>query len=346
MIKAEIIADSLNEFGNRITTFVITFPRIILAEFNTHRMFSRNSASSRAIPFPKMVEAVQKNPFIPLKWMMDHKGMQGNQYFDQVRSDMCEHEWLKTRDMVIDQAEILNKGIGLTKQMANRLLEPWMYHTAIVTATEYENFFALRAEGGAEIHIQKLAEEMLYAMNESQPRQLRAGEWHIPYGDQIDETELSKVLPEFPPPDAVYKWRAAMDQAILKVATARCAQVSYTVIGEDGKAMDYAKLIALHDRLAKAGHWSPFEHCARSMRKSEFMNNFTRRTVGESDVTKRMLMEDDAGTGALVYSSSDPETAKPLWYQEYGWLGNFRGFIQYRKMFENENRSDSRLIKA
>lgn len=328
MIKAEIIADSLNEFGNRITTFVITFPRIVLAEFNTHRMFSRNSASSRAIPFSKMVEAVRKTPFIPLKWMMDHKGMQGNQYFDSVRSDMCEHEWLKTRDLVIDQAEILNQGIGLTKQMANRLLEPWMYHTAIVTATEYENFFALRAESGAEIHIQKLAEEMLYAMNESQPRQLRAGEWHIPYGDQIDEIELSKVLPEFSPPDAVYKWRAAMDNAIIKVATARCAQVSYTVIGEDGKALDYTKLIALHDRLAKLGHWSPFEHCAQAM--SQFEYEFHKMQAGHIKVPV---------TGGKNHLLQYTNT-------EYGWCGNFRGFIQYRKMFENENKSDPRLIKA
>ena len=81
MFKAEIIADSKNKIGNRITTFVVTFPRIILAEFNTHRMLSKNSASSRAIPFQKMLKSVKENPFIPLKWMKDHLGMQGNEFF-------------------------------------------------------------------------------------------------------------------------------------------------------------------------------------------------------------------------------------------------------------------------
>jgi thymidylate synthase ThyX len=80
MIQAKIVADSLNPQGDRLTTFIVTFPRIILAEFNTHRMFSRNSASSRAIPFDKMVKSVQENPFIPIVWQKDHKGMQGKEY--------------------------------------------------------------------------------------------------------------------------------------------------------------------------------------------------------------------------------------------------------------------------
>ena len=53
-IKAVIAADSINVKGKRITTFIVTMPRIVLAELNTHRVFSRNSASSRAIPFTKM----------------------------------------------------------------------------------------------------------------------------------------------------------------------------------------------------------------------------------------------------------------------------------------------------
>jgi len=80
MISAKIIADSSNQFGNRITTMQVTFPRFILAELNTHRMFSRNSASSRAIPFEKMVKSVNENPFIPIAWQREHKGMQGTEY--------------------------------------------------------------------------------------------------------------------------------------------------------------------------------------------------------------------------------------------------------------------------
>lgn len=160
-IKAEIILDSKEEIGgNRITTFKLTFPRYILAELNTHRVFSKNSASSRAIPFNKMVKSVQENPFIPIAWQKDHKGMQGNEYI--IDQKIINHKigiWLKTRDESINRAKELNGNVqrarsffdiqeiedtGVTKQLCNRLLEPFMYHTVLLTATEFENFFNLR----------------------------------------------------------------------------------------------------------------------------------------------------------------------------------------------------------
>lgn len=267
MIKADIIADSIHEISkDRITTFVVTFPRIILAELNTHRALSRNSASSRAIPFSKMVEAAEKTPFIPLKWMKDHPGMQGTEYFNDQDAQILNDIWLSGRDHAVASAKLLRKGIGgvkVTKQMCNRQLEPYMYHTAIVTATEFENFFALRANDAAEIHIQELANQMLWAINESQPKILRPGDWHIPFGDLID-------LPSPLPIEAGLTLDEGVQLAKVKVATARCAQVSYTLIGDDGKALDYWKLVALHNRLSSMGHWSPFEHCARAMNEREY----------------------------------------------------------------------------
>src|SRR5690348_3132599 len=128
MIEARIIADSENEFGNRITTFVLTFSRIVLAEFNTHRMLSSNSASSRAIPFKKMVKMVKENPFIPIGWMKDHKGMQGNEYFhSKFKKWLLRKGWLFARNMAVIAATFLSKQ-GLTKQFCNRLLEPFMWH--------------------------------------------------------------------------------------------------------------------------------------------------------------------------------------------------------------------------
>jgi thymidylate synthase ThyX len=142
MIKAKILADSKNGHVDRITTMIVTFPRIILAELDTHRMFSRNSASSRAIPFERMVKSVEENPFIPIAWQKDHKGMQGTEYFDTQHSEIFKSDWLFARSRAIDAAETLNKQ-GVTKQLANRLLEPFMYHTVIITATEWENFFKM-----------------------------------------------------------------------------------------------------------------------------------------------------------------------------------------------------------
>lgn len=159
-ISAEVLADSVDNRGNRITTFVLTFPRFILAELNTHRLFSRNSASSRAIPFRKMVKMVQDDPFIPIAWQKDHKGMQGNEYWT-VKDDCADHiphvsmrganmidnsifNWLKARDNAIEYAKILSEKGNVTKQLCNRLLEPFMWHKVILTATEFDNFFNLR----------------------------------------------------------------------------------------------------------------------------------------------------------------------------------------------------------
>lgn len=174
--NCEIIADSVNPQGDRITTMKITFPRFILAEFNTHRMFSRNSASSRAIPFNKMVKMVEENPFIPIAWQKDHKGMQGTDY---ITSDFgikhCENLYLLARNTAVESAKKLRgihgfefdsyngdiypstindtfsdfegeEEILLTKQLCNRLLEAFMWHTVIVTSGKegLYNFYKLR----------------------------------------------------------------------------------------------------------------------------------------------------------------------------------------------------------
>jgi hypothetical protein len=320
MYSAKIVADSIMPAGHRLTSMEVVMPRIILAEFNTHRMLSRNSASSRAIPFKKMVEVVKSNPFIPLKWLQDHSGMQGIVYItNSFGISMRTGQWLEARDKAIEWATVLNErvnyvggstnykavaltdeegGAGITKQLCNRLLEPFMWHTVLCSATEYENFFALRAEGAAEIHMQKVAETMLKCMNTSVPRKLLAGEWHIPYGDGILISGIGGL--EF------------NTMEVVKIATAKCAQVSYTVVDQEGKPMDYAKLIALHDRLAASGHFSPFEHCARVMTEEDMQVTGLKNAMNSHIVN--------------------------------GWSGNFRGFIQYRKMFPNENRRDSRLI--
>ena len=146
MYKVEILADSLSPQGNRLTTMKITFPRMVLAEMNTHRMFSRNSASSRAIPFKKMVTMVEENPFIPIAWQKDHKGMQGTEYFTEHESNLHRQHWLTARDYAIHQSKILANNGEVTKQLCNRLLEPFMWHTVIITSGKegLDNFFKLR----------------------------------------------------------------------------------------------------------------------------------------------------------------------------------------------------------
>lgn len=311
MIDAKIVADSMDNRGNRLTTFVLRFPRIVLAEFNTHRMLSKNSASSRAIPFEKMLKMVEENPFIPIKWMKEHKGMQGTEYFTdlEVEEKLLLSNWLLARDNAVKMATNLSNQ-GLTKQVVNRLLEPFMWHTVIVTGSDWQNFFALRAHPAAEIHIAALAEMMLNAYNESTPKLLKYGEWHIPFGDNIDFDRLQPIIakdanmsPVFITPNTpktnFYK---------VKIATARCARVSY--LNFEGKD-DYEADLKLFEMLSGSGHWSPFEHCAKIMTDDEYFN-------------------DDRGIGM-----SDKNA---------GWCGNFRGFKQLRKTFDGENKKDERVI--
>lgn len=337
MIEAKIIADSIGPQGDRLTTFVVTYPRIIHSEVMTHRMFSRNSASSRAIPFAKMVESVETNPFIPIAWQKDHKGMQGTEYINDYDLLLqCKWDWLQARDFAVQQAESLNNSLEVTKQLCNRLLEPFMWHTVIITSGKegLDNFFNLRCpeyvvnwypanrpealeptqasfkskidaivrtEGEcddwtkeewrecnisqAEIHIQALAEAIWDAYNESGPKVLQAGEWHIPFFNEDLDIEDN-----------------------IKVATANCARVSYTVVGEEGKASNYINDIKLHDRLVESNHMSPAEHVARVMTDSEY------KSYWKSSANQRFKDKQD------------------LIKVEGGWCRNFKGFIQYREL--------------
>ena len=142
-ISAKIVADSISPQGHRITSFILTYPRFINSELMTHRVFSRNSASSRAIPFEKMVKMVQEYPFIPIAWQKHHSGMQGTEYFTESEAYWNNDKWLKARDNAVKIATLLTND-KVTKQLANRLLEPFMWHTTLCTFTESENFFNLR----------------------------------------------------------------------------------------------------------------------------------------------------------------------------------------------------------
>ena len=162
VIRAEVVADSLSPQGDRLTSLKITFPRIILAEVNTHRMLSKNTSSSRAIPFKKMVEAVKNDPFIPIAWQKNHSGMQGTEYItDERHYNLVIGTWLMARDEAVKRASELNSGlakllpngeskvltnIGVTKQLCNRLLEPFMWTTMLITGSKegWNNFFRLR----------------------------------------------------------------------------------------------------------------------------------------------------------------------------------------------------------
>lgn len=255
--SAKILADSVSPAGVRLTTFEVTFPRIVLAEFNTHRMFSRNSASSRAVPVKKMIERVEADPFVPDEFGKNKRGMQSEESLDDEANHRARECWDDARRFAVARARELAE-IGVHKQFANRLLEPFLWHTCIVSSTEWSNFFHLRCHKDAHPAIRKPAEIMRDLYQGDDPERIDYGEWHLPLiGPEDYDLAFEKGL------------TGGDSQALLmlmvKVSCARCARVSY--LTHDG-VRDLEKDLELHDRLLKSGHMSPFEHAAKPMEDS------------------------------------------------------------------------------
>ena len=298
---ARTLADSRSPAGFRLTTLEVTFPRFVLAEFNTHRVFSRNSASSRAIPIAKQLRRVLEEPYVPIEFGSNQPGMQAGPPLAGEARLAAERQWLLARDdavrrvlgLVADPAEIAagddlvehlgrveaaireksrpDNWLNVHKQVANRLLEPFMWHTVIVTATEWDNFFNLRCHTDAQPEIRRAATEMKEAMEASRPAELGRGEWHLPLVRPEDREEGAPI------------------EDLVKISAGRCARVSYLT---HAGVRDLAADIELHDRLLESGHMSPLEHPARPLTAAELEG-------GE-------------------------------------WSGNFRGWRSYRKQITGE----------
>lgn len=239
-ITATVIADSIADGCPRLTTLQLRFPRFILPEFNTHRVFSRNASSSRAIPVERVIQDMTDDPAMPVHWGKNQPGMQAS---EEMGSEFGKSEWYCAMDSAIRHAYNLSKA-GYHKQIVNRILEPFHHINVLVTATEWDNFFALRDHPDAQPEIQALARVMKEAMAESEPVDSEInGGWHTPYVD-IGSNLLSI-------------------HDCLKLSAARCASVSYKTV--DGKPMSVDKALDIFDKLAGSDpiHASPFEHIAR-----------------------------------------------------------------------------------
>ncbi len=220
-----ILADSISVHGHRLTSFEVTFPRIVLAEVNTHCMLGRNSASSRAIPVAKRIVAVTEDPFIPEAFGRNQKGMQPGETLEGDDDIGARATWIHATHEMIRSADKLAK-IGVHKQYANRLLEPFSWHTAVISATDLDNFFHLRVNPLAQGEFQRAAEMMMKARDESEPNETDEGSWHLPYVEPEEELDLVEQ---------------GVDVAAVSVA--RCARVSY--LTQNGKR-DVAEDLALY----------------------------------------------------------------------------------------------------
>lgn len=267
MYAAKVLLDSVSPAGYRLTTMEVTFPRFILAEFNTHRMLSRNAASSRAIPVAKRIQAVIDNPFVPEVFGKNQKGMQAGPEVEQ--ADDARDQWLSAAAAAVRHARELAV-LDVHKQLANRLLEPFAWVTVVVSATEWDNFFHLRDHPDAQPEFQIIARMMREAREASEPVQVAYGGWHLPY--IVEEDFDSKYGSDW--------------ESMCMISTARCARVSY--LTHDGKR-DLDADVDLGLRLMAAGHMSPFEHAARAASSTYVQSNF----VGWTQFRKLIPMERD-----------------------------------------------------
>jgi hypothetical protein len=258
MIYAKVIADSISPKGSRVTTVEANIHRYMLPELNTHRVFSRNSASSRAIPFDKQVRMVMENPAIPIEFPAEQRGMQGGPALAGAQRVGATNVWLAARDAAVEHARLLAK-LGVHKSVVNRLLEPFIWHRVIITATDWAGFIEQRCSDLAQPEIRVAAEHIRDALDESNPTPLEFGEWHLPYIDDADMDLISSRL---------YSNHGTIGDA-KRVSAARCARVSYlTHTGQRDIAAD----LDLFQRLVSAVpmHGSPLEHvCTPSPWDSE-----------------------------------------------------------------------------
>jgi len=325
-ITAKIIADSISSQGIRITTMQLRYPRFIHAEFLTHRVFSRNASSSRAVPVSKLIEDIQRDPAMPIHWGKNQKGMQAHEEHDapvildpsdQDGGWQSEHAWLSAMNVAIHHAKAF-EAAGYHKQIVNRILEPFSHINVLVTSTSWANFYALRQHPDAQPEIKALADAMWEAQQASTPKLLYPGEWHLPYVDQTPGMPDMEGVRDY---ISKHDVRVTPEVLLLRVSVARCARVSY--LTHEQKVPVIETDLSLYERLVGSVplHASPAEHQA---------------TPDRYDQRDEQLSRHAAGTDDGRHPDFSPELAwLPQWEQPE-LHGNFTGWIQYRKTLPGE----------
>lgn len=253
MMRAKVLEASINRYtGSTLWSLELKYPRYIHAEFMTHRVFSRNASSSRAIPIAKQIQAVEQHPVFPSEWGSNKPGMQAGENISRMAQTEAEGVWNLALMDAVKHANRL-KDLGVHKQIVNRILEPFAYISVIVTATEWDNFFELRISELAQPEIRLLAEKIKAAMDAFEPVEADLGYVHAPYVTQDERGSLEA-------------------ETLMALSSARCARVSY--LNHDGMDPDFDKDMNLANRLLRDKHASVFEHQAFPTDSHQWVRNF------------------------------------------------------------------------
>lgn len=319
-ISAKVIAHSHNGRGNEIITFELEYPRIIHSELMTHRLFSRNAASSRAIPVKTLIEMVRNEPAMPYRFGANQPGMQDNgvEHDGIVGAGYTGREWWNLAALSAARfAEELAEA-GYHKQIANRLLEPFQRMKTVLTATEYENFWWLRVDADADPTIEALAIAMHKEYEASEPELLQPGQWHTPY--VYHSTDIKGNFAGYYILDENGEWPVDLTLEEAKsISASCCAQVSYRRLNSTkDKALDiYGRLLT-----GRKVHASPFEHQATPMDKPDLKSIYENYWI-DSNTEDFLCWED-----GVTHMDKNGKF----------WSGNFKGFIQHRQLLDNHTK--------
>jgi hypothetical protein len=308
-ISATKILHSISPQGTELKSVLARYPRFVHSELMTHRVFSRNASSSRAIPVKRLIDDILQDTAMPIHWGKNQKGMQADHendalieqpFADYIKNPFAqgrrgsllspEQMWIEARDHAIAFARAYDAA-GYHKQVVNRLLEPFAHINVLITASDWDNFFELRDHKDAQPEIQALAKAIKAAFADSEPTPLQPGEWHLPFvtDDEKDGLDLKTQI---------------------KVSVARCARTSY--LTHEGKPPMVSKDLQLYHDLvgARPLHASPAEHQA----------------------TPDVLIKGHEGPYG--------EWRVDRWQNAHQ-HGNFRGWIQNRKIIERDILSEA-----
>lgn len=305
-LRVNVLLDSISRGGFRLLTFRLEFPRVLLAEWNTHRVLSRNAASSRAVPFERMVKRLYDgNAYFP-NFGVNKGGMQASEFLTGQALKEAAAAYKTAMENAVGGAVTL-ANLGVHKQDVNRVIEPYTFTRVVATSTEWDNFLALRTDFAAYPPFRRLARAMAVARSRSTPKVRGDYEWHLPFARPEDwdtardevkkgsykETQASEEFAAFQraAEPGTFLDETLATYAVCRWSAARCARTSYET--HEKKAPNPADDEKTYSTLMGQSikHPSPCEHQGRPMGRF------------------------------------DPSY----------WRGNFAGWVQFRKLIPREN---------
>lgn len=253
---------SENPWGDKILTFVIKMPKFLVAQFNTHSMVRRNSASTRAIPTATQTKRIDSDMFIPPVWTLNKKGMAGTEILSPELSMYLNSELTRYYTDVHEPFYTsLSEKYKIHKQHLGRYSEPFMWTEVCATANEewFQDVVRQRDNEHAQPEFQIIGHHLGIILSSGVKYDLLSkDEWHTPFLT-AEETQILRQSPKENGTGDFTSWEGTKSYWCA-ISAARSARVSY--LNQYG-TRDLKADVELYTRLLTDGHLSPLEHVVR-----------------------------------------------------------------------------------